>query len=135
MVDLSQKSLSSKTRVLWGGDSHIYVPGSRIAGPPPLDVWDPPPLPGGGHADSLVLLRKSKKKRAWKPACHCLVHVCTTRCCQMQYFDLFCCRPRMNGDTPPMGKQGLACRFLSFLEESQGNQRKSEHGSLHVTVW
>ena len=38
------------------------------------------------HAASLAFLRKSKEKRAWKLACHCSVHVCTTRCCQMQYF-------------------------------------------------
>ena len=104
--------------------------------PPPATYGIP--LQGGSrawYADSLVFLRKSKEKQACKLACHCLVHVCTTWCCQMQHVDLFCCRPSMNGDTPPMGKQSLACRFLSFLEESQGKQTKSEHGSLHVTVW
>ena len=36
--------------------------------------------------------------------------------------------------TPPIGKQGLTCRFLSFLKEIKGNQRKNEHGSFHVPV-
>ena len=36
--------------------------------------------------------------------------------------------------TPPPGKQRLRCRFLSFLKEIKGNQRKNEHESFHVPV-
>ena len=36
--------------------------------------------------------------------------------------------------SPPRGDQGLTCRFLSFLKEIKGNQRKSEHGSFHIPV-
>ena len=36
--------------------------------------------------------------------------------------------------TPAVGKQGLTGRFLRFLKEIKGNQRKNKHGSLHVPV-
>ena len=35
---------------------------------------------------------------------------------------------------PPIGKQGLTCRLLSFLKEIKRNQRKDNHGSFHVPV-